>query len=112
MAATVSTASTMRSVPSRRYENVCGARRSGPMAGLLDMLKETDLALGFPEAFPSLGSRATLDRRTLQMRLLRCLYGLGTNAGLKRMASIEAGVSYPELLYVRRRFIHKDPLRE
>ena len=28
------------------------------------------------------------------------------------MASIEAGVSYPELLYVRRRFIHKDALRE
>jgi TnpA family transposase len=86
--------------------------RRWPMTGLLDMLKETDLRLGFTEAFPSLGSRATLDRRTLQMRLLRCLYGLGTNAGLKRMASIEAGVSYPELLYVRRRFIHKDALRE
>ena len=82
------------------------------MTGLLDMLKETDLRLGCTEAFPSLSSRATLDRRTLQMRLLRCLYGLGTHAGLKRMASIDAGVSSPELLYVRRRFLHKDALRE
>jgi hypothetical protein len=40
------------------------------------------------------------------------LYGLGTNAGLKRMASSDAGVSYPELLYVRRRFLQKDALRE
>jgi TnpA family transposase len=40
------------------------------------------------------------------------LYGLGTNAGLKRMASSDAGVSYPELLYVRRHFLQKDALRE
>jgi TnpA family transposase len=40
------------------------------------------------------------------------LYGLGTNTGLKRMASSEAGVSYPELLYVRRRFLQKDALRD
>jgi TnpA family transposase len=86
--------------------------RRWPMTGLLDMLKETDLRVGFTAAFKGLGSRETLDRRALQMRLLRCLYGLGTNAGLKRMASIDAGVSYPELLYVRRRFLQKDALRE
>ena len=86
--------------------------RRWPMTGLLDILKEADLRIGFSEAFTSLGSRETLDRRTLQMRLLRCLYGLGTNAGLKRMVSSDAGVSYPDLLYVRRRFIHKDALRE
>jgi TnpA family transposase len=28
------------------------------------------------------------------------------------MASSEAGVSYPELLYVRRRFLQKDALRD
>jgi TnpA family transposase len=86
--------------------------RRWPMTGLLDMLKETDLRVGFTEAFKGLGSRETLDRRTLQMRLLRCLYGLGTNTGLKRMASSEAGVTYPELLYVRRRFLQKDTLRD
>jgi Domain of unknown function (DUF4158)/Tn3 transposase DDE domain len=40
------------------------------------------------------------------------LYGLGTNAGLKRMASIDAGISSPEVLCVRRRFLQKDALRE
>jgi TnpA family transposase len=82
------------------------------MTGLLDILKEADLRIGFTEAFTSLGSRETLDRRTLQMRLLRCLYGLGTNAGLKRMVASDTGISYPDLLYVRRRFIHKDALRD
>jgi hypothetical protein len=43
--------------------------RRWPMTGLLDMLKETDLRVGFTEVFKGLGSRETLDRRTLQMRL-------------------------------------------
>jgi TnpA family transposase len=48
----------------------------------------------------------------LQERLLLCLYGLGTNAGLKRMAASNRAVSYTDLLYVRRRFIDKAALRE
>jgi hypothetical protein len=31
--------------------------------------------------------------------LLLCLYGLGTNTGLKRMAVGEDGVTYKDLLY-------------
>jgi len=49
---------------------------------------------------------------TLQHRLLLCLYGLGTNTGLKRMVSSNRDVTYPELLYIRRRFIEKSALRE
>ncbi len=41
--------------------------------------------VGFPDVFKSLGTREMLDRETLQHRLLLCLYGLGTNTGLKRM---------------------------
>ena len=41
----------------------------------------------------------------LRPRLLLCLYGLGTNTGLKRMAAGQHGVSYKDLLYVRRRYI-------
>jgi TnpA family transposase len=82
------------------------------MTGPLDMLKETDRRIGFTETFKGLGSRETLDRRTRQMRQWRCLYGLGTNTRLKRMASSDAGVSYPEWLYVRRRFLQKDALWE
>ena len=47
----------------------------------------------------------------LQQRLLLCLYGLGTNAGLKRMCSGGGEDSYADLHYVRRRFITKEHLR-
>lgn len=83
-----------------------------PMTGLLDVLKEADLRIGFTDAFQTLASREILDRDTLRPRLLRCLYGLGTNTGLKRMVSTDTGINYTELLYARRRFIQKDALRE
>lgn len=83
-----------------------------PMTNLLDVLKEADLRIGFTEAFKSLGTREILDRATLQPRLLLCLYGLGTNAGVKRMLSSNQDLSYRELLYIRHRFIEKNALRE
>jgi TnpA family transposase len=83
-----------------------------PMTSLLDMLKEADLRADLTSAFHSVASRETLDRQALQPRLLRCLYGLGTNTGLKRMAASDEGISYKDLLYVRRRYIQKDALRE
>jgi TnpA family transposase len=86
--------------------------RRWPMTSLLDMLKETDLRVGFTDTFSSLATREILDYATRQPRLLRCLYGLGTNTGLKRMVAPHEGSSYPHLLYMRRRFIQKDALRE
>jgi TnpA family transposase len=82
------------------------------MTSLLDVLKEADLRVGFTQTFHSLASREILDRQTLQPRLLRCLYGLGTNTGLKRIVSGNEGITYRELLYVRRRFIQKASLRD
>lgn len=52
------------------------------MTSLLDVLRETDLRVGFTDAFKSLRSRENLDRETLQQPLLLCLYGLGTNTGI------------------------------
>ncbi len=83
-----------------------------PMTSLLDVLKETDLRVGFSETFHSVASREMLDRTTLQPRVLRCLYGLGTNAGLKRVVAGDPSLHYNDLLYIRRRYIHKDALRE
>jgi TnpA family transposase len=40
-----------------------------------------------------------------------CLYGLGTNAGLKRMSAGRLGVSYKELLHTRRRYVDQEALR-
>jgi TnpA family transposase len=82
-----------------------------PMTSLLDILKETDLRVGFTAAFTSVASREVLDRGALQKRLLLCLYGLGTNTGLKRVSAGDHGESYRDLLYVRRRFLQKEQLR-
>ncbi|MCC6444123.1 MAG: Tn3 family transposase [Armatimonadetes bacterium] len=85
--------------------------RRWPLTSLLDMLKETDLRVGFTEAFKSPTPWEKLDRETLQRRLLLCLYGLGTNAGIKSMCAGEHGESYKDLLYVHRRYITNDHLR-
>ncbi len=83
-----------------------------PMTGLLDMVKEADLRLGFTDRLRSPTAYEALDRAVLRPRLLLCLNGLGTNAGLKRMASVQHGASYRDLLYVRRRYITAEQLRE
>jgi TnpA family transposase len=86
--------------------------RRWPMTNLLDVLKEVDLRVGFTDCFQSVASREMLDRATLQPRLLRCLYGLGTNTGLKRVLAGAPELSYPDLLYISRRYIHTTTLRE
>ena len=58
-----------------------------PMTNLLDILKETELRVGFTDAFRTVGTREVLDAGVLQRRLLLCLHGLGTNTGLKRMGN-------------------------
>ncbi|KXG43558.1 Tn3 family transposase [Tepidibacillus decaturensis] len=85
--------------------------RRWPMTSLLDILKETDLRINFTDHFKTAGVRETLDRATLQKRMILALYGLGTNTGLKRVSAGDHGESYKNLLYVRRKFIHKDHLR-
>lgn len=82
-----------------------------PLTGLLDMFKEADLRIGFTELFKSPTPRENLDRETLQRRLLLCLYGLGTNAGIKSMCAGNHGESYKDLLHVHRRYITRDHLR-
>ena len=83
-----------------------------PMTRLLDVLKETDLRVGFSDAFHSVASREVLDRHLLQPCVLRCLYGLGTKAGLKRVVAGDPSLPYHDLLYIRRRYLHKDVLRD
>ncbi|PHJ39781.1 transposase [Desulforamulus profundi] len=85
--------------------------RRWPMTSLLDVLKETDLRISFTERFKTSAVREVLDRETLQRRLILSLYGLGTNTGLKRISSGKHEESYKDLLYVRRKFIHRDNLR-
>jgi TnpA family transposase len=83
-----------------------------PMTSLLDVLKETDLRVDFTRFFRSPTAWENLDQATLQYRLLLALYGLGTGAGLKRVAMGNQGLAYKELLYVRRRFITPEAVRQ
>ncbi len=82
-----------------------------PMTGLLDTLKETALDTGFLDAFETSASREALPRHLRDQRLLLCLYGLGTNAGLKRVAAGVPEISYDELKHIRRRYIDPASLR-
>jgi len=81
------------------------------MVNLLDMLKETDLRVGFSQEFKITASRETLDPATLQKRLLLCLYALGTNTGLKQVSMGDHGESYESLRYVYERYINRASLK-
>jgi len=78
---------------------------------LLDVLKETDLRVGFTQCLQSGTERFHMDRITLQRRLILCLFGLGTNTGIKSMESRPAD-DYKDLLYIRRRFLSVEGLRQ
>lgn len=83
-----------------------------PMTNLLDVLKETALRTGFTESFHTVGTRESMNREVWQRRLLLCLHGIGTNAGLKRMCSGGGEDSFADLQYLRRRYVHRDQLRD
>lgn len=78
---------------------------------LLDVFKEADLRTHFSDVFHSAGTREVIDRSLLQRRLLLCLYGLGTNTGLKRVLTGGEDTTYKELRYVRERFVRKEEMR-
>jgi hypothetical protein len=83
-----------------------------PMTSLLDMVKEADLRLNFTDVLKSPTAHESLDRSVLRPRLLLCLHGIGTNAGLQRMAGFSSGTTYKDLIYARRRYISVNALRE
>jgi len=81
------------------------------MTSLLDMLKEADLRVGFTSHFKNTGVRSNLSQDTLQRRLLLCLYGLGSNTGLKRVCAGIDGDKENDLRYIKKHYIHREHLR-
>jgi TnpA family transposase len=75
------------------------------------MLKEADDRTNFTDLLTSLTGRSHLDPDELRKRLLLCIYGLGTNIGLKHMAMGNPDVTAKDLAYVRQRFLSCDHLR-
>lgn len=72
---------------------------------LIDLLKETDLQVGFSEKFYTVASRENINKEKLQKRLLLSLYGIGSNTGLKRISAANGDTNYSDLRYIKRRFI-------
>ena len=93
----------------RHLKNALGKR--WPVVNLLDVLKETEMRVNFTDRFSGLGNREILSRETIRHRMLLCLYGLGTNMGLKPVLSEDERTTYEELRYIKRRYLHKDALR-
>src|SRR5260370_3037529 len=81
------------------------------MTDLLDMFKESALLTGWTECFLSTGSREAVRPDLLQKRLLLCIFGMGTNIGLKRLAGVDPNIDAEHLRYTRRRYLHTDHFR-
>jgi hypothetical protein len=79
---------------------------------LMDVLKETDLRLGFSEKLKSTLSSERINTYDLTIRKLLCIYGIGTNMGLSRMASGEFSNLESALQYVKLHYITPDSIKE
>lgn len=86
--------------------------RRWPMTSLLDVLKEADNLLRFTRFFRSPTPRERMEPTTLRRRLLLGLYGIGTNAGLTRVTFGGTGENFRDLLYVRRRYVSVEAMRQ
>lgn len=82
-----------------------------PNVPLIDLLKEVDFRVGFTNNFTGLGAHSTIPKVKLQKRLLFCIYGLGSNIGLKRLATSSTGETYSDLRYTKNRYLSPDHIR-
>lgn len=68
------------------------------------------MRIEFSSTFKTLATHERLDQKDIQVRLLLCLYGIGTNTGLKLVSAGNTGIKYKDLLYVKRKHIHVENL--
>ncbi|MGH7743885.1 MAG: Tn3 family transposase [Candidatus Dormibacteria bacterium] len=92
------------------------SRRWG-VIDLLNLIKDADHVTHFTAQFTSVASRTITDPEVLRRRLFYCLFGLGTNMGIKRVADGAAATreatadTEAALRRTRRLFINRDNLR-
>lgn len=83
-----------------------------PNLHLLDILKEAEHRIGFTKQFQSVSSREVIKKEILTKRLLLCIFGIGSNTGIKRMSGISIDTEkYDDLRYVKKRFMNCQNIR-
>jgi len=82
------------------------------IVSLLDVLKEADWFTDFTGELTTIPTREQIPTAELRRRLLLVLFALGTNIGIKRIAtSGDHGVTEAQLRRVRRLYVTRDGLR-
>jgi TnpA family transposase len=78
---------------------------------LIDILKECDLLINFTGQMKTVSRAGSIEESDLRIRLLLCLFAIGSNTGLKRISIANGNVKYDDLLYVKRRYINEYNIR-
>ena len=78
---------------------------------LIDILKESDLRINFTKELKTIGKGSSIKSSDLQKRLLLCIFGIGSNTGLKRISIANEAVNYSDLRYVKNRHINAITIR-
>lgn len=78
---------------------------------LIDILKETDLLTNFTQQMETIAKSSSIEPSGLRKRLLLCLYGIGSNTGLKRISIANGDVNYSDLRYIKKRYINATNVR-
>lgn len=78
---------------------------------LIDILKESDLRIKFTKELETVGKSSSILASDLQKRLLLCIFGIGSNTGLKRISIANEDVNYSDLRYVKKRYINSTNIR-
>jgi len=78
---------------------------------LIDILKECDLRINFTKELGTIGKGSNINSLDLQKRLLLCIFGIGSNTGLKRISIANDDINYSDLRYVKKRHINAVNIR-
>lgn len=78
---------------------------------LIDILKECDLRINFTKELETIGKSSNINPTDLQKRLLLCIFGIGSNTGLKRISIANDDTTYSDLRYVKKRHITATNIR-
>ena len=72
---------------------------------------ECDLRINFTKTLETIGKSSSLNSSDLQKRLLLCIFGIGSNTGLKRISIANDGINYSDLRYVKKRHVNAVNIR-